>query len=353
MKKETSIIFPWNTLLSWYKSHGRHHLPWRQYEKYENNQGWLLALIWLSEILLQQTQAERVIPYLHRILERFPTIEALAKSDYDTFFPYYQWMGYYSRARNILKTAKLIHEWYDSIFPSDEKLLKNLPWIWPYTASAIRWFGYGIPVLAWDTNLDKVFSRYVKGRKDIRLSNSEKSSIESDFKNFIEQVSGIDNQIQTVRDINNALMDFSRIVDDKNPDHIDWEAYPIQSWLFYQTRWVDEPKWIKKWVRFPIADAHVIVVIHENHKKYYSSHTDKYTPFILQWVWENDVRKYVQGYFREKHNIELSVRPVHKKWMGHDDIPYVAVYAQIQRGFLEKGTHKKEDIQDILSQYKK
>lgn len=351
MKNELLLSYPWDTLISWYEEHGRHHLPWRAYDQQDMQS--LLYTIWLSEILLQQTQAERVIPYLERILERFPTIASLAKTDYDTFFPYYQWMGYYSRARNILKTAKIVHESYDSLFPSDEWTLKKLPGIWTYTASAIRWFGYGITVLTWDTNLEKVFSRYIHWRKDIKLEKWEKIQLEESLRIFIGNIKDPSEKIKNIRAINNALMDFSRLIDLKNPENIDWEKYPIQSWYFYQTRGKDEPQIIKQWVRFPTADAHIVVILHENHRLYYSSQEEKYLPYILQWVWQNSTREIVQSYFREKYHVELSVRPVHKKWMWSDNIPYIAVYAQVQAGTIDSRIYKKEEIISDLLPYKR
>ena len=87
----------------------------------------LLYRVWLSEIFLQQTQVDRVVGYFQRVLERYPDIDSLAHSDYDEFFPYYQGMGYYSRARNILKTAKKIVEENHWVFPRNITNLKKLP----------------------------------------------------------------------------------------------------------------------------------------------------------------------------------------------------------------------------------
>jgi A/G-specific adenine glycosylase len=118
--------FPWQILLDWYSKNGRHDYPWRWYSrenrrsKIENRDtipshyslltthDILLYRVWLAEILLQQTQADRVVPFYERILERYPTIKDLADSTYDEFFLYYQGLGYYSRARNLLKTANIV-----------------------------------------------------------------------------------------------------------------------------------------------------------------------------------------------------------------------------------------------------
>ena len=88
--KHTFSHFPWEEILIWYRKNGRTHLPWRKYEVLDKNQKKLLTTVWLSEILLQQTQADRVIGYLEKIQAKFPTIESLAETTYDIFFPYYQ-----------------------------------------------------------------------------------------------------------------------------------------------------------------------------------------------------------------------------------------------------------------------
>lgn len=80
--------FPWHTILDWYRKNGRHDLPWRQY--FHLSEKDLGYHVWLSEIILQQTQASRAIAYYGRILEAFPTIESLARIDYEIFFPFYQ-----------------------------------------------------------------------------------------------------------------------------------------------------------------------------------------------------------------------------------------------------------------------
>jgi A/G-specific adenine glycosylase len=118
------FLFPWQDLIGWYRDHGRHTLPWREYTHTKSD---LLYRVWISEVLLQQTQVDRVIPYFQRILDRYPHISTISEATYEEFFPYYQGMGYYSRARNILKTAKIIHEEYDDTFPLEKHLLTKLP----------------------------------------------------------------------------------------------------------------------------------------------------------------------------------------------------------------------------------
>lgn len=236
-------------------------------------------------------------------------------------------MGYYSRARNLLKTAQIVSNEYSGVFPQEREKLIKLPGVWWYTTEAIRGFGYNISTLAWDTNLEKVFARYYNGRKDIKLSWEEKRLIENDLENFLNV------SWKSVRDINNALMDFSATTDLKNPENIDWENYPIQSGLFYETCGKMEPKEVRKSLVFPTPDATIIVTLHKDHKVYYSEWVkDLYSDFILPPALHRDTRKYVQDYFRDKFQLEVSVRPAHKKWISEDGKPYIAVNTQIQAG---------------------
>ncbi len=338
--------FPWDILIDWYKKNGRHHLPWRDYSRHDTERGYR---VWLSEILLQQTQVDRVIPYFQRILETYPTIHSLARASYDEFFPYYQWMGYYSRARNILKTASIVSSEYDGVFPREKKLLSKLPGVWWYTSSAILAFGYGEPYLAWDTNLEKVFARYYNGTKNTKLTEEEKEKIEKNLRDYIKTVW---TEKDSIRAINNALMDFASTIDLKNPENINWDNYIFRESAFYTSRGSLEPKEEKKTLSFPLPDASIIVILHEDHKIYYSpTISEQYVPFILAPGLTRDTRKYVQEYFRTHYALELSVRPVHKKWLSKDGKPYIAVNAQVQVGNKAQfGAFEKKEAQKILKE---
>lgn len=138
-------------LAHWYAEHAR-DLPWRK-----TNDPYA---IWVSEIMLQQTQVSRVVEYYTRFLERFPKVEALAQGEWEEVLPYWRGLGFYSRGKNMLKTAKKIVEKYNGIFPQNEKELQKLPGIGPYTAAAICSFAYKKAIPALDTNLIRVFQRY-------------------------------------------------------------------------------------------------------------------------------------------------------------------------------------------------
>ena len=345
--------FPFSELHTWYLEKGRHDLPWRDYAFEPKTLGYR---IWLAETMLQQTQVERVKSYFHNILEAFPTVENLAKCSYEEFFPYYKWLWYYSRARNMLEAAKQVVDDFDWVFPNDTISLRTLKGVWPYTAEAIRAFAYNKPTLSFDTNLEKIFSRYYHGNKFQKLTKDEKQQIIQDFEK--SWISG--------RDINNALMDYGATVSLNSISNINWDTYPLQSCLFYQTRWELEPVKQKKVSSFPNKQAYVIAILHENHKVYFSPSprdtalnsllpgemkqqtvarsfpsqgkvgkrclVDQESGFIPFLIWKNtgNPRAMIQEYFLTKHHLELSVRPPEVKSYNSQEVPYLVCYCQIQ-----------------------
>ena len=136
-------------LLRWYEKQGRHELPWRNTDD--------IYHIYLSEIMLQQTQVNRVRDeYYPQFLAKFPTLAKLAEAALDDILAAWSGLGYYSRARNLHKTAQLCK---DNLPQSFQELLK-LPGIGKYTASAVCSFGYGQNVPVVDTNIARVIKRY-------------------------------------------------------------------------------------------------------------------------------------------------------------------------------------------------
>lgn len=334
--------FPWNILLDWYEKNGRYSLPWRDYTFSEKE---LPYRVWISEIFLQQTQAERVRGYFEKVIEKYPNIELLAKSSYEEFFEYYKWLGYYSRARNILKTAKIITEEYGMIFPTSEKELIKLPGIWLYTAEAVKAFWYGIPTLSWDTNLEKVFARYYFWNRLRKLNQNEKEEVWKNLLLYIECKSQweVKSMKKLTRSVNNALMDFSSMIDKNEVGKIEWGKYIFKESVFYISKGLWEPVKERKSSAFPTPDAVVQVILHKDHKIYYSENISFYEPiFISPWL-TRDTRKYVQDLFREKYGLEVSVRPIHKKWFSEDGKPFVEVNVQIQKGTYNFREYTKKD----------
>src|SRR5258708_3889394 len=116
-------------ILGWYDKRGRKHLPWQQSKTPYS--------VWVSEIMLQQTQVTTVIPYFERFMARFPTVEKLAKAKIDTVLELWTGLGYYARARNLHKTAQIITKEHKGQFPTQFDQVLALPGIGRSTAGAI------------------------------------------------------------------------------------------------------------------------------------------------------------------------------------------------------------------------
>ncbi|MGE5622963.1 MAG: A/G-specific adenine glycosylase, partial [Bacillota bacterium] len=138
-------------VIRWQKQHGRHALPWQNTRD--------AYRIWLSEIMLQQTQVAAVIPYYQRFLERFPDVFVLAAAPAEEVMAYWSGLGYYSRARNLHRCAQRVVSEYGGVFPSDPVLLADLPGIGRSTAAAIAAFAYGARAAILDGNVKRVFCR--------------------------------------------------------------------------------------------------------------------------------------------------------------------------------------------------
>ncbi len=140
---------PHKNLLQWYQDNGRHHLLWRNTKD--------IYHIYLSEIMLQQTQVNRVeSEYYPKFLEKFPTLKKLSNAPLDEVLSSWSGLGYYSRARNLHKTAQVCQ----NKLPNSMVELQKLPGIGKYTASAICSFGYHQEVSVVDTNIARVLKRY-------------------------------------------------------------------------------------------------------------------------------------------------------------------------------------------------
>jgi len=138
-------------LIAWQKKAGRHDLPWQNTtDTYR---------VWLSEIMLQQTQVATVIPYYRRFLERFPTLADLAAAPVEDVMPYWAGLGYYARARNLHACAQAVMANHGGVFPADPVLIAELPGIGRSTANAIAAFCFAAQVPILDGNVKRVLAR--------------------------------------------------------------------------------------------------------------------------------------------------------------------------------------------------
>jgi A/G-specific adenine glycosylase len=301
-------------VMDFYHKAGREHLLWRK-------EGITAYEVWVSEIMLQQTQVSRVIEYYEKFLKRFPTVEDLAKATWEEFLPYYAGLGYYRRGRNMLETAKQVVGEHRGEFPRDKKQLMKLPGVGEYTASAILSFAYGDNHLAWDTNLYRVIGRFFFGKKDALKKNHA-------FEKQTPPLEFFEQRFQSSkRDLNAALMDFGSVICISKPK---CNICPlVKQCCYFQEGGRQELGVKRAQGGFPIKEAQVYVWLHENHKTYYSSRKDCFEPFVLPP--EYNSREGIKAYFREHYGLELSVRPPHQK-VYLDDIPTLLVNAQILLG---------------------
>ncbi|SEA87390.1 A/G-specific DNA-adenine glycosylase [Thiothrix caldifontis] len=139
-------------VLAWFDRHGRKDLPWQQKPTPYR--------VWVSEIMLQQTQVTTVIPYYARFMQRFPNVQALADAPPDDVLKLWEGLGYYSRARNLHKTAQQVCDAYAGVFPTDMPGMETLPGIGRSTAAAILSLCHGQREAILDGNVKRVLARY-------------------------------------------------------------------------------------------------------------------------------------------------------------------------------------------------
>ena len=152
------------SLLRWFAKHQR-PLPWRrQYTPYQT---------WIAEVMLQQTQTKTMLPYYQRWMQRFPDVHAVARASEQDVLKHWEGMGYYSRARNIHKTAKLLVAQFDGAFPEDYQTVIKLPGIGRYTAAAILSIAFNQDYPVVDGNVERVFSRLFDLREPVKAKESQ------------------------------------------------------------------------------------------------------------------------------------------------------------------------------------
>ena len=181
-------------LLAWYAS-SRRILPWREDPAPYH--------VWISEIMLQQTRVEAVIPYYERFLSELPDIAALAACPEDRLLKLWEGLGYYSRVRNLQKAARQVMEQYDGSLPADPKLLEKLAGIGPYTAAAIGSIAYQVRVPSVDGNLLRLFARLTGYGENI-LTPAAKKAAEQAYQKVLPA--------DRPGDMNQALMDLGATV---------------------------------------------------------------------------------------------------------------------------------------------
>jgi len=189
-----------NVLIEWYQNNKRDLSIRKTHNPYK---------IWLSEVILQQTRMDQGIPYYDRFVKAFPNVKSLALADEKEVLRLWQGLGYYSRARNLHKTAKIISNDFDGVFPETSKELVLLPGVGPYTAAAIASFSYREVVAVVDGNVLRLMARLYAIEDDIRAVKTQ---------NRIRELASqyIDKSRPDL--YNHAIMDFGSMVCTPKPD---------------------------------------------------------------------------------------------------------------------------------------
>ena len=182
-----------NSLINWYLQNKR-DLPWRN----STNP----YIIWLSEIILQQTRVAQGLPYFHSFIDAFPTVFDLAQAEEEEILKLWQGLGYYSRARNLHTTAKQIAYEYAGVFPDNYKEILQLKGVGEYTAAAISSFSYNEPVAVVDGNVFRVLARYFGINEDTTLLRTKKT-----FQNKAQDLLPLNNPAL----FNQAIMEFGAL----------------------------------------------------------------------------------------------------------------------------------------------
>lgn len=194
MKKEYELGALVEPLCLWYEKNKR-SMPWRDDATPYH--------VWLSEIMLQQTRIEAVKAYYAKFTKRLPNIKDLADVSEEELLKMWEGLGYYNRARNLQKAAKVVVEEHDGKLPADYDLLLSLPGIGNYTAGAIASIAYGIPAPAVDGNVLRVTMRYLNCRDDITKMSVRKNMEQSIMKVIPKENPG---------DFNQALMELGEVI---------------------------------------------------------------------------------------------------------------------------------------------
>lgn len=182
-------------LLKWNKENNTRAMPWKgEKDPYK---------IWLSEIILQQTRVEQGWDYYNRFITTFPTVQQLAKAPENKVFKLWEGLGYYSRCKNLIVTAKKISQEYKGVFPNEYEDILQLKGVGPYTAAAIASFAFNLPHAVVDGNVFRVLARYFNNATAIDSTAGKKIFTELAAALLDKKQPGLYNQ---------AIMDFGAVI---------------------------------------------------------------------------------------------------------------------------------------------
>lgn len=233
-------------LMDWFQANNR-PLPWRRtYAPYH---------VWISEVMLQQTQMERGVAYFERWMERFPDIKTLAEASEDSVLKAWEGLGYYSRARNLHRAARQILAEHGGRVPDDIQVLRGLPGIGPYTAAAIASIAHGQDVPVVDANVERVMSRLFDIAEPIK-SRAAQKRIARECSRLLPR--------GQARIFNQAVMEFGSLV--CTPRAPSCDECPIASWCQAVSLGLQEERPVTPKASTPIHLSMATgVLVHDGH----------------------------------------------------------------------------------------
>lgn len=283
------------TLLRWYDQEGRANLPWRlNHDPYR---------VLVSEIMLQQTQVDTVLPYYERFLDVLPSVQDLAEAPEEQVLKLWEGLGYYSRARNLQKAAKFVVDDLKGCWPESSDDLQELPGVGPYTAAAIASISFSEVVPAIDGNAYRVFSRLLKIDADIANTKSRKI--------FYDAILPIVDP-KRPGDFNQAIMDLgSSYMTAKNPDS---ENSPVKEFNAAYLDGVELDYPVKTKKKKPIKQQFVATITEKEGRLLFEKRPEK---GLLSGFWTFPLTE-IQN-IEEIKGEQLTIKPVihvftHKRW---------------------------------------
>lgn len=235
-------------ILNWYDKQ-KIDLPWRRSQN--------PYYIWISEVMLQQTKVDTVIPYFENFIKKFPEIKSLAQASEAEVLKMWEGLGYYSRARNLKKAAEQIMIRHSGVFPNNPEDIIQLKGIGPYTAGAISSMAFNLPTPAIDGNLKRVLSRLFEIDLDVSKAKSQK---------VFETVALYLIDHNRPGDFNQALMDLGRII--CTPKNYFPDQSPVKEFnaSYLNNTWQDYP--VKKSKKKPKKESYLALAIQNEEGDY-------------------------------------------------------------------------------------
>ncbi|MFB5664221.1 A/G-specific adenine glycosylase [Alteribacillus sp. HJP-4] len=281
-------------LLTWYEENKR-DLPWR-----ENQDPYR---IWVSEVMLQQTKVETVIPYFNRFIKWFPTLEKLAEADEEKVMKAWEGLGYYSRVRNLQTAVKEVAAEYGGVVPDNKKDFSSLKGVGPYTAGAVLSIAYEKPEPAIDGNVMRVFSRILNIQEDIGKAKTRKR-FEETLPVFLKGVKP--------SEFNQAVMELGAIVcTPRSPGCL---LCPVQSFCRARAEGIQETLPYKEKKKAPTAKEMAAVILKNEAGQVLFHQRGKSGLLARLWEFPNtelqskvSIEKILKNFLKERWSLEAKI----------------------------------------------